>query len=277
MERRVIKKIPYRSIICSPPNKSLLALDLSAAETWVVAYLTDDPNMKRELSAGDIHSFSACIISDIPIPEGTGKARYKPFIDEQTRYIGKKTNHGSSYRMGIYKQAEAINKDGVVTVSLKQVKTWHNRWHNTFLVKNWWREIEEGLQRNNRTMTTTYNRTRTFYGIWGDSLFKEATAYEPQSTVADHMRGRVHPELGIEGGIRAIRKAFLPYPEIKLIQTAHDSILMEVPDDIVDEIGLKSQSLLSRPLVIKGETFTIPVDCDIYPKRWGEDKRSINI
>jgi len=272
----MLTKLPYRTIITTPPNFSLISLDLSAAETWVVAHLANDQNMKRELIEGDIHSFSACVIHDLPVPPGQGKSKYKGLINEEQRYLGKKTNHSSSYRTSPYKLCEAINKDGTVTVSLHQVKRWHTLWHQTFLIRRWWNDIEDNLRQNSNTLTTTYNRSRTFYGIWNDDLLKEATAYEPQSTVADHMRGRLHPEFGIPGGIREIRKQITSkHPEIKLIQSAYDSVLMEVPDDVVDEIGEQCRSILLRPLVIRGETFTIPVDCDIYPKRWGEDKRSL--
>lgn len=268
-------KVPYRSIVRAPPGKSLISLDLSAAESWIVAHLSQDQNMLQELSSGDLHSFTACIIFEIPVPSGSGKARFKGIIDEAQRYMGKKTNHGSGYRMSAFKMTDEINKDGQITVSLYQVKRYAALWHNTFAIKSWWFDIEEKLNNNNRTLTTTYGRSREFFSLWSDDLLKEATAYEPQSTVADHMRGRIHPELGIKGGIREIYYLYKDFPEIKLLQTAHDSLLLEAPSDSCEEIALQCQSLLLRPLVVRGETFKIPVDCDIYPERWGENKRKL--
>lgn len=231
--------------------------------------------MKQELADGDLHSYSACLIYDLTVPQGTGKARFKGLIAPEQRYMGKKMNHSCGYRATPYKLTEAINKEGGITVSLHQVKKWYTAWHQGFLIQPWWRNIEERLRDNDNVLRTTYGREHRFYSFWSDELFKEATAFEPQSTVADHMRGRIHPEFGIPGGIREIRKHYLKYPEIKLLQTAHDSLLLECPNPIVDEVGAKCVELLTRPLAINGETFTIPVDCDIYPKRWGEDKRAL--
>lgn len=260
-------KLPLRSIICAPAGKSLISLDLSAAETWIVAHLANDPNMISQLATGDIHSFSARVVFE--------KSLADP-VSEQERYIGKKVNHSASYRTSPYKMCEFINKEGNITVSLHQVKQWHARWHSTFMIRQWWNDIEERLRIQNRRLTTTYKRSRTFYGLWNDDLLKEATAYEPQSTVADHMRGRLHPELQIPGGIREIRKQITSqYPEILEIQTAHDSILLECPTSLVSEIGERCYRLLKRPLIIRDSTFTIPVDCDIYPERWGEGKRKL--
>ena len=86
------------------------------------------------------------------------------------------------------------------------------------------------------------------------------------------MNGAVQPELGIEGGLLTIyRNIILPSKEeIRMIQTAHDSVVLECPRPLISEISEQTVSILKRPLVVGGETFTIPVDCDIYPERWGE-------
>jgi hypothetical protein len=135
----------------------------------------------------------------------------------------------------------------------------------------WWAEIDDTLRRT-RCLVTPYRRKRMFFGLWNDDLLKEATAYVPQSTVADHMNGAVQPELGIEGGLLEIyRKIVVPSKfEVKMIQTAHDSVVLETPKPLLSEMSEKVVSILKRPLVVNGETFTIPVDCDIYPERWGE-------
>jgi hypothetical protein len=135
----------------------------------------------------------------------------------------------------------------------------------------WWAEIDDKLRRD-RILITPYRRKRTFLGLWNDDLLKEATAYVPQSTVGDHMNGAVQPELGIEGGLKAIyHQIIIPSKEeIKMIQTAHDSVVLDCPKPLISEISEQTVSLLHRPLVVNGETFTIPVDCDIYPERWGE-------
>jgi hypothetical protein len=88
------------------------------------------------------------------------------------------------------------------------------------------------------------------------------------------MMGAVQPELGIEGGILTIyNKIAKPSKgDIRLIQTAYDSVLIECPKTLLEEVGEWCIDILTRPLIVNGQSITIPVDCDVYPERWGENK-----
>jgi DNA polymerase I-like protein with 3'-5' exonuclease and polymerase domains len=264
------KKLAIRSMYRAPKGKVLCAFDLSAAEAWIVAYLSNDPNMKRELANGDIHSFSACGIFDIPIPPGEGKARYKGVVPDDKRYVGKKMNHAGNYRTSPFKIAEFINAEGIITVSLAEAKRFHAKWLSSFSLHSWWNEVDY-IAQTTKTITTCYGFRRKFWGIYNDDLKKEMTAFEPQSTVASHMHGAIHPELGIEGGNAAILK-YIVKPskgEIRMCNTAHDSVMLEVPTPLVNEVVPQVISYLKRPIVIKGQEFTIPVDAEVG-ERWKE-------
>jgi DNA polymerase I-like protein with 3'-5' exonuclease and polymerase domains len=263
-------KYPIRSQYCAPPSKLLCGFDLSAAEAWVVAYLANDPNMKRELANGDLHSFSAIGIFDIKVDLSVpGKEKYSHITKEQ-RYVGKKMNHAGNYRTGPFKIAEFINKEGIISISVAEAKKFHAKWLSTFNLHNWWSEIDY-IAASSRTMTTVYGFRRKFWGVYNDDLKKEMTAFEPQSTVADHMHGAVQRELGIRGGNLAIYEDIvLPSRgAIAMCNTAHDSVMLEVPKSLVSSIVPEVISLLRRPLIIKGEQFTIPVDAEVG-ERWGE-------
>lgn len=260
---------PIRSIITAEKGKQLLAMDLSQAEAWIVAYLANEPNMKRELAGGDIHTLSARIIFE-------NEALTKKDVNE--RYLGKKMNHSCNYQTGPFMIAIMINKESdkppYVTVTVKQTKLYHKRWTDFFNLSIWWKSIEEKLSID-RTLITPYRRKRTFFAQWGPSLFKEATAFIPQSTVADHLYGYIQPEIGISGGLLGIKKQILnKYPEIKLVNSAHDSALFEVPVPLISEMKELFRQQIERPIMINGETFTIPVDSDIY-ERWGEKMEKV--
>lgn len=246
-----------------------IACDLSQAESWVVAHLANEINMKHALMYSDIHTESAKSI----FPEEYPKA------DKDTkkvlRYLGKRNNHANSYGMEEDKGAAVINADSdkppYVTVTVKEFKKQQDAWHaHYFGIKGWWEEVK-GKLNIDRKLTTTYGRTRTFYAPWGKELWKEAYAFEPQSTVADHFNGMVHEELGIRGGLIEVdRQIVVPSNgEIKIVNQSHDSIMVECPQVIADEIAEKVMDLLHRPLVVNGEEFWIPVDCEIG-ERWGE-------
>ena len=95
------------------------------------------------------------------------------------------------------------------------------------------------------------------------------TAWEPQSTVAYHANGMVHPELGIKGGFVEVDKQFVVTDIMKIVNQSHDSIVADVPRNRIDDVKEPVRLLLERPLVVNGEEFTIPVDVEIG-EVWGE-------
>lgn len=275
-----MSSIKMRSMFIAPPKHQLVQFDFSQAESWVVAFLANEPNMKRALMYGDIHSETAGVIFRNTGCEHSWKKKLclkcGTELLESERYSGKRVNHASAYRMKAPKLVQVINKDSdkppYVTITAAEGKHYMETWHGYYQVKGWWADIEQKLSQT-RTMITTYGRRRVFYGAWGEELFREATAFEPQSTVADHANGRTHPELGIKGGFLEVYNRF--HHVCKIVNQAHDSIILEIPSSLVDSIVPEIYFLLRRPLVIKGEQFTIPVDCEIG-ERWGElEKKAI--
>lgn len=281
-----MKKISIRSIFVAPKGKLLVQVDLSQAESWIVAYASGDQNMIHSLNHSDIHADTASSV--VVDPENYCQHVWLKANDTHTcincklevikpaRYIGKRTNHASGYRMKAPRFVQVVNKDSdkppYITITLNQGKLYQQRWHARYpnVSKVWWPDIEYRLNRDGRKLTTCYGRTRQFFQKWGDELFKEATAFEPQSTVADHFNGAIHPLLGIKGGLLEIyRQLIQPYPERCIINQSHDSCIVEVPKGEAREVGLEMQRLIRRPIVMNGVEFTIPVDGEIG-ERWGE-------
>lgn len=281
-------KLDYRSIFVAPKGKLLVAIDLSQAESWVVAYLADERNMKYALKYSDIHSQGGGALFYLTgcnhdwVKETRTCKICGTTLTKDQRYIGKRYNHASSYGMSEYKAMEVINQDSdkppYVSVSLAESRVFSKAWHSFYNVKDWWMEVKL----KDREMTTSYNRTRTFYGQWGDDLEREKIAFEPQSTVADHFNGKIHPLVGKKGGLIEIyRQLIRPYncgnvkcihPNChKIINQSHDSCILELPSTNAKDIGLQANNLLLRPIVIKDEEFTIPTD-GLIGDRWAESE-----
>lgn len=256
-------KQKIRSMLVAPPRKLLVACDLSQAETWVVAHLSKDPMMKQALLTSDIHTETASAIFN-KLPSA---------ITKEERYTAKRINHASSYRMSPERFTQVYNKDavelGLPPLSIKTAREYAKVWHSLYLnIKSWWLDIELQLSKA-MTLVTPYGRKRVFFQQWGDELFKEATAYIPQSTVADHFNGFVQKELGVEGGLKEFYKATqISKDRYKIIQQGHDSALIEVFKEDAFDMCQVLMSYLKRPLIINGELFTIPVDGEIG-ENWG--------
>lgn len=282
-------KIHLRSMVHAPEGKTLIAFDLSQAESWIVAFRANEPRMKRALQFGDIHTETAgnalfhadksCPHDWIPVIKGElWKCNIcQNEVTKLMRYVGKRYNHASAYRMGAERAAQVINKDSdkppFFTVTIKQSKKFSTAWHTYYQLKGWWDNIEKQLN-DTRTITTSYGRKRMFFAQWGQNLFKEATAYEPQSTVADHFNGRIHPKVGQPGGFKEIYRTLVrPYSDHKAINQSHDSAMLEVPNTVVSELVPQIKALMLRPIVIGEDEFTIPVDVEVG-ERWAEMERA---
>lgn len=279
-------KVGYRSIFVAPKGKLLVHTDLSQAESWVVAYLADEKNMKYALKHSDIHCQGGGAIfflngcsHDWDKETRTCK-NCNSVLTKDQRYLAKRRNHASSYGMGPEKSMKVINADSdkppYISITLKESEEQHKLWHAFYNVKPWWNEVLN----KGRTMTTTYGRTRTFFDQWGDELERKKIAFEPQSTVADHFSGMIHPIVQKKGGLIEIYKQLIqPYfcDNIwcthrechKIINMSHDSYILELPAENARDIGLQADELLRRPIVIKDEEFTIPTDSKIG-ERWDE-------
>lgn len=256
-------KLAIRSMYVAPKGKALIAFDLSQAETWVVAHLANEYNMQDALKNGDIHRRTASILYNVLEEE----------ITKVQRYAGKQNNHAQSYRMGAMRLMEVFNKNSdkppYMTITLDEAKRMSYKWHSYYHLKGWWDEIEYKLNTQQRTLTTVYGFKRTFFGQWGDELFKEATAFEPQSTVGDHALGAIQPELGVPGGILGVSRMLKDYKDVRLVHSAYDSVTVECPTNLVDEIAPQVYKQMYRPLLINNVEFYIPVDGEVG-ERWGE-------
>lgn len=281
-------KIDYRSIFVAPKGNLLVSIDLSQAESWVVAHLANEHNMKYALENSDIHCQCAGAVflltgcnHDWMKETRTCKICNGTLTKDQ-RYLGKRRNHASSYGMGPSKAMEVINGDSdkppYISISLSESKEHDKAWHSFYNVKDWWLEVKL----KDRRITTSYGRERTFYSQWGDELEREKIAFEPQSTVGDHFNGAVHPLVQQKGGLIEIyRQLIKPYncgnvrcthtSCHKIINQSHDSCIIEAPSSAAPEIGIKAQHLLLRPIIIKDESFIIPTDGKIG-ERWQESE-----
>lgn len=259
----VKRQLKLRSMFIASPGKLLISLDLKQAETWVVAHLANEQTMKKSLIEGDIHVDTACFLDNCVSVD----------VVETSRYKAKRCNHALSYQMSYMRLAQVINSESdkppFVVVSLPEARRMYEKWHSLYNLRNWWSQIEYDLDKGGRVLVTPYGRIRTFFGQWGKELFKEATAYVPQSTVADHLNGVIQPELGIEGGLIRVYNDFVKRGVIHLLNQGHDSFIAECDRAVAREIAPQLVALIKRPLVINNETFTIPVDCEIGD-RWGE-------
>lgn len=260
-----------RKMFVADEGKEMAEFDLNRGESWVYSHLAEEPEMIRIHREGlDFHTITACAISTVfghhisydawgEFDERDPEGAYK------LRYLGKRTNHASAYRMGPFRFAEVVNNeadDTGITITVAQAKAAQALWLKRYpFIESWWMGIERTLNEDARTMVTPYGRVRQFFGRWGDQLFKEATAYVPQSTSVDYINGgmlRVFNEL-------VMKDAF----GLELLHQNHDSILVQYDEDCREEVIPEISECLISDLVIGKHVIQIPVEA-AYGHSWGE-------
>src|SRR5262245_49033455 len=177
--------LAIRSQFKAPKDHYLISIDLSKAESWIVAYSAAEEKMKHELKFGCLHSATARAIFNLP----AGATKKNKQVTEEQYYLGKKSNHANSYLQGYLMYTSSVNKESdkppYVTIDTKEGKRHHTVWNQTYNLKNWWLEIEEKLARDHY-LINAYGRKLKYYGVLGHDLYKQGTAAIPQSTIADH-------------------------------------------------------------------------------------------
>lgn len=278
-------KQKIRSLFIPAPGKAYIAADLSQAESWIVAYLCGSDRMKYSLLHSDIHTDTAValfhednMMCNAPVGYDTyhkwqsqGKEKLCLFcklpILETERYMGKQNNHANGYGMGAERQAQVINKQSdkppFVTVSISDCRSYQSKWHGLYPeIKDWHSQIQYTLYKTHQ-LITPYGFKRTFFGRLDDTMYKAAYAFIPQSSVCYHFGGAVQRENPVRGGLKAIREDIVRPGDIDIVNMSHDSLVLELPENLVDEIAPQVYNLLKRPMVVNGEEFTIPVDVEV--------------
>lgn len=244
----------------------LYNIDLGQAENRIVAYIAPEPRMQEAFETGrDVHSLTAALISGVSYDDV--RAQYKAFEsgekkgncaplgagDKPWRYWGKQSNHSLNYNIGPNEFAEHLESD------VKTAKFLKARYMEVYPgVGNYHRWVQDAMN-NGKRLTNVFGRIRDFYEPWGDSLFKEAYAQIPQSTVAHIIN---------EWGIIPIYENQELFRPVELLNQVHDSIVLQISYEKYSFYEhaaciLAIKSSLERELRWRTAKWTIPADVKI--------------
>jgi len=219
-----------RKFFIPDPGYIFLNADLSQAEARIVALLSEDKGLLEDFEKErDVHAKAAAIIFGGKWEQYTKSAHNGKECNE--RFMGKTTRHAGNYDMGknrlmlyINTSAKKFNID--LTISEYRAGLALDKFHKAYpnIRKVFHARIKQQLT-TNRTLTNPFGRIRTFYERWDSSLFREAYAYIPQSTVHDHLVGCM---------LRIQQRE----PSIQFLIESHDAFLSQINENDLDRIGL---------------------------------------
>lgn len=241
-------------------------LDLSQAEARIVAVLSEDWELLKAFDVIDVHRRTAGLAFDYIDSLELDRLQCSiPKVDQfekdgPERFIGKKGRHSANYDVRKKTFSIAVTSDCKrfgIKFSLSEWKAGQilDKIHAASpKIKNiFHRQIQECLD-NTRTLINPFGRIRTFYGRYGEDLFREGYATIPQSTVHDRM---CYSWLKLEREMS----------DIKVYMESHDSLLFQMRPDEVNDRCKVIKPLFEEPIDFSlcslKRNFKLVIPCDL--------------
>ena len=252
--------LDVKSCIEADPGCVLIEADLSGAEAWVTAALSEDHALLTRLRAGTkLHRWRASELFHKPETEIT-----------EEEYSGAKTaGHALNYGMEWATFMKDVNKVADRTgfaINAAQAKAIRAAYHQLHPgLAPWYDRVLVKLATKG-VMQTCFGRRRTFYGRnRGEKLgdaHREAIAYEPQSTIADLLnRGMLRWWRQHDGRVG------------ELLAQVHDSVIVQTTEARGRMVAELVKRCLSEDITVNGITIRIPVDIKVL-KTWAVHKEA---
>ena len=239
------------------PGWKIVQADYSQAEAVVVAHLTGDQKLikmfydsfglsKTEKKIYDIHKMTIANMLGIETAQ----------VTPEQRTAGKTIRHATSYSAGPLVLA---NRLGIKMSEAKQLMELYHKANPN--LRMWYQQIQEELKRS-RTLVNLLGRKHRFLDRWGDSLFRSAYSYIPQSTVGDLLNLAL---LRIYYGQKDL------HFDMSILLQLHDAVYVMVQEENVLELIKYMRSCMLIPLKCNNLEFMIDVDFKSGDS-WGESE-----
>lgn len=263
----------YKKYLRADPGKLLLEIDKRQAEWIVTAYACNDENMIHVVESGeDIHTYTGTQMFKetkehiLEEAELLGHTNSQEIVEDlrkklsfevndsaprnmSMRQAAKKAGHSLNYGLGYKTFAE--RNEFPEHEAKRIVELYHKPYPG---IRQWHRFIQDSLKKS-RVLKNCFDRYQLFLDRWGDSLFKAAYAFIPQSTVGDLIADAICD-------IYESKDPFLK--DVELLAQVHDSILFQIPEySDHSEIAKRLNKYMSPTLEYNSRKFVIPSDAKI--------------
>lgn len=256
-----------RKMYRARPGWKIIQADYCQAEAVVVGHLCYNQKLirmfkdsfglsKTEKKPYDIHILKAVELYGVPWNE----------VTKAQRDVGKTIRHARNYDAG---PTVVANKLGVPIGAAKKLIEIDKQVDP--LLDIWHARIQKELKES-RTLVNLLGRKHKFLDRWGDSLFRSAYSYIPQSTVGDLLNKallRIYNSLAydiIEDNVLIAPK--ISY-DLDILLQLHDAVYVHTPEENVKETIKHLRKCMLIPLYFNNEWFSIDLDFKVGDS-WGE-------
>jgi DNA polymerase-1 len=232
---------PVRVIyVPSHEGWKIIDVDYSNIENRLTAWFAGDPRLKKydDPKYSD-YKILASRYTGIPYDEIVKDN------DRQAPYgMAKLVVLGTNYGMGYKKIANTYNLDPSETRRIQEA------WKKEIAPTITWQGQTAEIARKQGYLSNPFGRKRWF---WTSSLYTESLSFLPQGTAADlifrAMIGLMYERIGLSAQAASIVCPIvhaLPKPARLLLQV-HDSLVLECPNDLVDEVKFCLIKVMQQP------------------------------
>lgn len=247
-----------RQMFIAPPGYAFVYIDLSKAEARYVAWRANIESwieeFERERAGEDIdcHRSLASKIFGIPYDKVPTKD-YNPDGSPTERGLGKKARHGLNYEMMPFTFSEQAK------IKLSLAVTVYEAYHReTPELKRWWKALKQEIKNSKAktgigTLYNAYGRRLAILGPLNDNTLNSAVAFEPQSTIGDHLQRvwyQCHEDKSWPTGS-------------KIILNVHDSLTALSKLEDVHNTAKLLLHYAEQPIDVKGREMIIPADVKV--------------
>lgn len=209
--------------------------------------------------SGDLHT-TVCRMAWSGLEWGDDPAGWRAVADviayrqDSYRQLAKKLGHGTNY----YGQPRTMAKH--TKVQTKVIEEFQARYFTAFPAIKLWHDWVRRELRTTSYLTSLFGRRRNFFGrAQDDETLREAIAYDPQSSTADE----------IDKGMLKVWRIAKQF-DIQLLVQVHDSILAQVPVDVVNDAVPAMMEAMRVPIQLDGgREFHVPIEAKVG-FNWGD-------
>ena len=248
-----------RSLVTAPTGYTFIEADFSQVELRIAAMLSDDPVMKELFLTGeDIHLKTARAVSHQDI------SKLSDFEKKEWRKKAKAINFGFLYGMGAKKFQEYARDKYEVNFSIEESAQIRERFFKTYPGLQPWYKKQERQARMNGWVQSPSGRVRHLPTINSDDEYEQSQAV--RQAINSPVQG-----FASDLTIMSVLDIMERLPDVRIVGTVHDSILMEVPDDRVASVLPSLQAIMENPPRLKelGVQLTVPIKVEIKTGHWG--------
>lgn len=254
--QQVPRDSSIRSLIGAPPGWTFVEADYSQIELKIAAMISGERNMLYIFqTGGDIHTTTAksLVGADEVTPE--------------QRKAAKAVNFGFLYGMGHNKFMEYARDKYGVTLTPRESKAYRQRFFDTYPDLPRWHEKQRKIARMFEQVRNPIGRLRRLPEIASqdDGLRSEAERQAINSPVQGFGSDLT------TSSVVEIHQSF-SRDKLRIIGSVHDSILMIVKDEYVDEVLPRVKRIMESPALMSNINFPVPITVEIKTGNWGTGK-----